>query len=308
MRVVILGTGGIGGYLAGRLGPLLEQQETALSSLSLVARGEHLTAIKERGLSFADPNGQEVLVHPTAASSSFAELAPADAVFLCMKGYDLDQAVDEIAPELGGETVVIPLLNGADIYERVRKRTDRGIVLPGAIYISSAVTRPGRVEHKGGKGLLVLGKGTAGDAVKPEQLLGMLEQAGIPFEWYEDPFPAIWSKYLFIAPLCLVTAATGKSLGEVLADRTLKADVRSMMEEVTALADAQGVRLPENAVEQTLGKAAAFPPETRTSFQRDIEAGRPRDEREIFGGTVVRMGRELGLPTPTVARYMDALP
>lgn len=308
MHIAIFGTGGIGGYLAGKLGSLLEQTGSGLDGLSLIARGEHLEKMRSKGLTFIDVNGKSRTVRPTRASDGFSDIADANMIFLCVKGYDLESAVDEIAPHVQENTLLIPLLNGADIYERVRSRLEGGTVLPGAIYISAAITEPGTVQHKGGPGLMILGKGMGRDAVKPEALMVVLQKAEIPYEWHEDPFPAIWSKFLFISPFSLATAVTEKTLGEVLADETVKADVRSMMEEVAAVAVAKGVNLPDNAVEKTLEKAANFPPETRTSFQRDVEAGKAKTERDIFGDTLLRLGNELGVATPMTERYLERLP
>lgn len=307
MKISIYGTGGIGGYLAGKLGPLLDRPDSGLSSLSLIARGPHLSAIRERGLRFIDAEGESLQVHPTAVSDDPADLPSADVVFLCVKGYDLDSSVDAIAPCIDEETLVIPLLNGADIYERVRDRLDTGIVLPGAIYISSAITEAGTVQHKGGKGMIILGKGHGRDAVKPEPLLRVFDGADIPYQWHEDPFPAIWSKFLFISPFSLAGAATGKSLGELLDDPKTSTDIRSMVEEVAAVARAKGISLPEDAVESTMNTGRAFPPETKTSFQRDVEARKERDEREVFGAAVLKLATELGVKTPVLARYFESL-
>ncbi len=308
MRITIFGAGGVGGYLAGKLGALLGQRDSGLSSLYLIARGRHLAAIQEQGLTFIDVEGGIQRLEPSVASGSFADLPDCDVVFLCVKGYDLPDTVDTIARHIDENTLVIPLLNGADIYEQVRARLDTGIVLPGAIYISSAVTEPGTVQHKGGKGLVILGKGAGRDAAKPDVLLSLLEKAGIPFQWSDDPFPAIWSKYLFISPFALATAVSGKTLGAVLEDARLYEDLRGMMEEVAAVARAKGVELPADAVEQTIEKARAFPPETKTSFQRDIEAKKERDERDNFGTAVIRIGKEHDVETATLRKYLEALP
>lgn len=308
MKVTIFGTGGIGGYIAGKLGAVVGDQRSGLGTISLIARGKHLEKIRAQGLEFIDLEGNSRRIRPNRATDAFSKLEPQDVVFLCVKGYDLQATMEEIAPYIGEETLVIPLLNGADMYERVRGRIDAGIVLPGAIYISSAVVEPGTVQHKGGGGLVILGKGPGRDAVKPQPLLEAFDAAEIPYQWHEDPFPAIWSKYLFISPFSLAGAVTGKTLGEVIEDEKTAADVRNMMKEVEAVARAKGVGLAEDAVDSTFEKAKGFPPETKTSFQRDIEAGKERDERDVFGGTVVRLGKELGVETPTVDRYYGALP
>ena len=308
MRISIYGTGGIGGYLAGKLGPLLEGPDSGLSSLSLIARGSHLEAIRERGLRFLDAEGGSRQVHPSAASDDPADLPSADVVFLCVKSYDLDSSVERLESYIDSETLVIPLLNGADIYERVREKLDTGIVLPGAIYISSAITEAGTVQHKGGKGLVILGKGKGRDAVKPEPLLRVFEEAGVPYQWHEDPFPAIWSKFLFISPFSIAGAASGKTLGELLDDPKTSADLRRMIEEVAEVARAKGISLPEDAVDSTMATGRSFPPGTKTSFQRDIEARKEKDEREVFGAALLRLATDLGVDTPVLSRYFESLP
>jgi 2-dehydropantoate 2-reductase len=80
-----------------------------------------------------------------------------------------------------------------------------------------------------------------------------------------------------------------------------------MMREVAALARARKVELPEDIVEKTLQNAAAFPPDTKTSLQRDVEAKKPKDERDLFGGAVLRMAEKAGVATPLAEKYLNAL-
>lgn len=308
MHIVVYGVGGIGGFISGRLGQLLEKSGSALDRLSCIARGAHLEAIREKGLTYIDPAGNEVVVKPSLATDNPSEVTDPDLIVVCVKGYDLDDAINAIAPLVKEDTIVLPLLNGADIYDRVRSALKTGIVLPGAIYISSTIVEPGKVQHSGGKGLVITGAEPGRNTSKPEKLLNIFEDAGIPLEWHDDPLPPIWSKFIFISPFGLITAVKDASIGEVLSDSSLKSDVRSMMAEVATVARAKGVKLPENIVDATLEKAAAFPPDTKTSFQRDIKAGKEKDERDLFGGAVIRLGRQAGVETALVEKYLNALP
>jgi 2-dehydropantoate 2-reductase len=307
MNILVFGAGGIGGFITGRLGALLESSESRLNSLSLIARGAHLEAIREKGLIYISPEGESTTVHPTVAAESLDAVPPPDVIFLCVKGYDLNAAVETIRPFVKSDTVVLPLLNGADIYDRVREELPVGTVLPGAIYISSSITEAGTVRHTGGQGLIVTGEEPERGTEKPEELLELFDEAGIPYEWHRDPFPSIWTKFIFISPFGLVTAVSGKTLGEVLADPALSCDVEGMMREVAALARARKVELPEDIVEKTLQNTAAFPPDTKTSLQRDVEAKKPKDERDLFGGAVLRMAEKAGVATPLVEKYLNAL-
>jgi len=297
-NLAVFGVGGVGGFVAARLGTLLTGTGVPGPRLYLIARGAHLEAMRQKGLRLKTPKEGELLCRPTLATDNPRELPPLDLCFLCVKGYDLAEAAVGLAPRVGEATVLIPLLNGVDIYDRLAAALPAGTVLPACIYIGSHLESPGIVHHTGGQGLIQLGRDPRFPAFDPQALLSLLGRAGIPYEWLKDPFPAVWSKYLFIASFGLVSAASGRSLGQILADPRLKAEVGAVMEEILALAAARGAVLAPDGAAKALEKAASFPPETRTSYQRDVEAKRPKNEGDLFGGAILRLGRELGVPVP----------
>ena len=112
---------------------------------------------------------------------------------------------------------------------------------------------------------------------------------------------------MFIAAFGLVTAAHRADFGRVLASPQLSRQARAVMEEIVRLAAARGVALPADVAESSLRAAASFPPETRTSYQRDIEARSARNEGDLFAGTILRLGRERGVPTPVTAELAAAI-
>ncbi|TVQ37386.1 MAG: 2-dehydropantoate 2-reductase [Spirochaetaceae bacterium] len=308
MQVTVFGAGGVGGYMAAKLGSLSGHDSTLVTEVSVVARGDHLEAIRSTGLCYVAPNGSETIVKLSAASDDPADLPQPDMVLFCVKGYDLEAAGGALASQLERGTPVLPLLNGADIDERLRSLLPGCVVFPGCIYISAFIEEPGRVRHAGGPGSIVFGTSPDDPSYYPEQFLGACRLAGIPLEWQKDPAPAIWSKFLFIAPFSLITAVSGQTLGGVLTDQRLRTDAEQIVAETAAVALRKGVALPDDIVESTMQKAAGFPPDTRTSFQRDIAARRPRDERDIFAGTILRLGENLGVKTPVTQRYARQLP
>lgn len=297
-NICVVGIGGIGGYVAGRLSTAPKIRRTDGANLSLLARGAHLEAIRKSGLVFRSASGEKIACRPHAATDKPADLPVQDLIVLCVKGYGLVEACEGLKPAVGPGTAVLPLLNGIDIYERVKKLLPGAVVLPGCIYISSALKEPGLVVQSGGKGNIVAGFDPARKDFNPQPLKEIMAEAGIPFEWKDEPLNALWTKYIFIASYGLVTAVSGKTIGGVLADPELRARMQGVLKEIAALAEAKGAGLPENAVEDVFAKGAAFPFDTKTSFQRDVEIpGRP-NEGDLFGGTIVRMGKELGIPTP----------
>ena len=110
--------------------------------------------------------------------------------------------------------------------------------------------------------------------------------------------PGIWEKYLFIASFGLVTVHTGKSMGEVVQDEDSKNLVIGVMNEIAAIAAGKKIVIQENIVEQTIKRAGSFPFETKTSYQRDVETKGRVNEGDLFGGTIIREGEKLGIPTP----------
>jgi 2-dehydropantoate 2-reductase len=303
-KVVVFGLGGIGGYIGGKLGGAYDSG----SELVFIARGAHLKAIQQRGLCYRSPDGKEKTVRPFLATDNPAEVGNADMIFLCVKGYDLTLACAETASMVYPETVILPLLNGADIYERVRSVISGGIVIPCCIYISSSIAEPGVVAHSGGKGNIFLGAEPGRNDFDPAPLLSLLEKGGIPYEWLQEPLAAIWTKYIFIAPYGLVTGMSSKTIGEVIADEHLASLVKGIQKEIAAIAIAKGIQLADDAAQKAFESGKAFPFETKTSFQRDLEVPGKPHEGDIFGGTILRLGKETGVPTPVTADVYQKIP
>jgi 2-dehydropantoate 2-reductase len=297
-KICVFGMGGIGGFIGARLDSALEKMAGPKPELAFIARGTHLEAIRSKGLVYLGPDGTSRTCRPGAAVERAADLGSVDMVFLCVKGYDIASACESLTLIAKPETVIIPLLNGIDVYERTKKILKNSVVLPACIYISSSIKEPGMVHHSGGKGAVTAGHDPARKDFDPTELSSLMSAASIPFEWRDDPMPALWTKFLFISSFGLVTAMSGKPVGGVIEDPELQRLVRSIIKEVHTLARAKGVRLSDTIEEDSFAKGRAFPYETKTSFQRDVEIPGKPNEGDLFGGTILRFGTELGIPTP----------
>jgi 2-dehydropantoate 2-reductase len=111
-------------------------------------------------------------------------------------------------------------------------------------------------------------------------------------------FTEIWGKYVFIAAFGLVTASFDKTLGQVMESSSLSGYVLSVMNEIVSLAQKIGLGLPETITTEAYQKGRHFPYETKTSFQRDVEHANKPDERDLFSGTILRLGKRLKVETP----------
>ena len=294
MRIGIIGIGGVGGFYGGKLA--MKYSGRSKHEVIFYARGAHLAAIRKDGLRLVTVDG-ECTVRPMQATDNPGEMGPLDLAIFCTKSYGLEDAARAVAGNLHGESVVLPLLNGVDITDRLRAVLPRGEVLYGGVFISSAILGPGLVKQMGGTGQLFFGPANPADVEKYRPIETLLKDAGIKAELSSDALLPLWTKYIFIGPMAGVTSLTGKPFGDVLADAADRAMVEGMMKEIEAVARKKGVHFPPDIVEASLGKAAAFAPTTKTSMQLDYERGN-RTELDIFTAYMVRAGKELGIPVP----------
>ena len=203
----------------------------------------------------------------------------------------------ELKPLVSDHTIILPLLNGADIYDRLRSIIPDGIILPGCIYVSAHISAAGTVSHTSKPGRIILGKDPNRPDFVPKALLDVFRKAKLECVWKENAASDIWEKYIFISSFSLISARYDRTIGEILADPALLEKTVGIMNEIFRIARARGVNLPEQVVDLTLKKASGFPYETRTSFQRDVALGKPQNELEILGGAIIETGKKTGVST-----------
>lgn len=296
-NIGVFGVGGVGGYFGGKIAQAINLGRTD-KKIYFIARGEHLEKIRKDGLLLNTVESEGIVCRPAGATDDVEEIPPIDLYLVAVKSYDLDNAVKQISRNFRDRTVLIPLLNGVDIYERIRNHLSSCIVLPACVYVGTHIEKPGMVTQAGGEGRILMGSDPRHPEYDPEEIITIFKQSGIRNTWYEDVNPHIWEKYVFIAAYGLITAYSSKTLGEVAADRDLFTTVKKIMKEIALIARAKGVALSDDIVERSAQKASQFPMETKTSYQRDVEAKGIKNEGDLFGGTIIRMGRESGIPTP----------
>ncbi len=304
MKIAVIGVGGVGGYFGGTI---CRHAAKLGAEVYFVARGGNLAAIKARGLTVRTAADGEWSCRPASATDKIESLPVPDLALVCVKSYDLEEAARKLAAVATEETAVIPLLNGVDIHERVRAGIPRARIFPACVFIGTSLESPGVVAQKGGACKINLGPDPRAPRAAPAEILKLFAACGIDHEWFDDVVPSIWTKYVFIAAFGMVTACFDKTLGEVMESADLRGRVLAVMGEIAALARKKGIRLPETIVEDSFRKGSDFPPRTKTSFQRDVERTDKPDEREIFGGAVLRLGRETGVDTPATRELCRVL-
>jgi 2-dehydropantoate 2-reductase len=301
-NICIFGIGGIGGVFGGMLARAVEEKQDAEHRVYFIARGAHLERIKSEGLMLSLPGYGGLLCKPALAADDIGKIPAPDLIILCVKGYDLDAALDSISANVKEDTVIVPLLNGVDIYERIRRKLKSCIILPSCVYIGSHIEAPGMIAQDTDYARIVSGKDPENASYELDELKELLASAGINCIFKEDSSDSIWEKYLFIASFALVTAWSGKTIGEVTADPELKGAAEAVIEEIMSIAASKGIKLQDGIAEKTMDIARSMGMSVKTSYQRDVEAKKMKNEGDLFGGTIIRLGKECGIATPAAEK------
>ena len=299
-RICVYGVGGVGGYFGSKIALAMAEHPELNYECYFIARGPHLEAIKRDGLTVVSPE-RTIVARPTLATDNIDAVPDPDLFLLCVKSYNLDDVVFSIQSKVTDETIIVPLLNGANIYDRIRKNLDTGIVLPACVFVGTHIEQPGVIRQEGGDGRILFGKDPGYTDFRPDDVINIFHNVGINYQWNDDPFPAMWRKFIFIAAFGLVTVYTGKSLGEIMADDTDRKKVREVMLEIYSIAKAKGIELPTGIISESMEKAGQFPYDTKTSYQRDVELKGNINEGDLYGGTIIKEGRALNVPTPVTS-------
>ncbi len=298
MRVAVMGTGGTGGYFGGLLA-------RSGQDVTFIARGDHLAALRAHGLRVVSRLAGDFTVSAQSTDDP-ASVGPVDLLLFCVKAYDTNAAAALCRPLVGPQTVVLPLQNGVDAAERIGGVLGQDHVIGGVALVTAAIEAPGAIAQTGGPGKIVLGELAGGASARTERLVRALERAGIAVELHPAIRIALWEKFIFICAFSGVTALTRLPIGPILASPACAELFRGVMEEVAAVAHTSGIDMPKDSVERAFAMAERFEPWARGSLYHDLAAGR-RLELETLNGTVTRLGRTHGVPTPLNGAVYAAL-
>lgn len=219
---------------------------------------------------------------------------PVDAVMITVKATHLQEAIDRVPPPVLGDALVIPFLNGLEHVEILRRVYPPDRVVPAAIRIESARLRPGLIRHTSQLAGIEIGPAA-------EQVAARLRAAGFDVRIRADEKLIMWEKFLFLAPMALLTTVARANVGTVRTDR--RKDLTALLGEVTSVARADGVAIDPAAVLRFID---AVPGSMETSMQRDQAAGRPL-ELDALGGALLRRAGRVGIDMPVTRRLVGEI-
>lgn len=286
MKVLVVGAGAVGSYYGGRLA-------LAGHDVTLVGRKRHVEAIQTRGLTLNSKITGKHTVGVVASESVFPSKPP-DLVLLCVKSYDTESVARSLRDLIAPQSVVLCLQNGIDNHEIAGRTLGASRVHPTVIYVGVRIPEPGVVEHV-----------ARGEIHLPDDLSGLapvFDNAGILAKTTDNIVGALWSKLLLNASCNALGMICAIPFSQLVADADMRQVITDAVAEVVRVAEAKGIRIPgENYAAQVIKTCESLGPGLSSMLQ-DYRAGK-RLEVDALNGVVVRLGKELGIPTPYNAMF-----
>jgi len=290
VRIAVFGTGGVGGYYGGRLAEAGED-------VVFIARGDHLDALRTKGLRVESTKGDFALPE-VAATDDPAEIGTVDVVMLCVKCWQVAEAMEGIKPLLGPNTCVLPMENGVETPEQLAETLGWQHVLGGVCGIVSFIAEPGLIRHVAYEPFVNFGEWDNSQSKRVDSLRKAFEgTTGLIVDTPADIQSSMWRKYILIASWSGIGGVTRAPIGVIRSQPGTRHLLQSAMEEIEQVAAALSINLPDDIVSQTLAILDSVEYGGTASMQRDIMNCR-YSELEAQTGALVRMGEETGVPTP----------
>lgn len=291
MKIVVVGTGGVGAYFGSRL-------LAGGAEVHFLTTPRQVEAISAGGVTVV-ADGEVSVHHPASVSADAAQIGPADAVLLAVKWYQLDAALKAAAPLIRPSTVLIPLQNGVTAPEVVAQQFGPSHVAPGIASLISFLEAPGRIRHVGRRaGLIVSDKTLTGENCGAcAELVATLDRCGVDARTTDSIERELWKKFALITTFGGVCALADAPLGPVRSFPGTRNLLVESLQEVQNVAGVYGVTLDAGDLEHIMTQLDASAWEATSSMQRDLSEGKP-SELDHLNGELVRLADRKKVPVP----------
>lgn len=298
MKYLVIGAGGTGGSIGAYM-------TEAGKDVTLIARGEHLRRMQERGLRMETTKKGNYTVYPIKATDMEHYDERPDVIFVCVKGYSLDETIPFIRRVAKESTIVIPILNLYGTGGRMQEKLPGLLVTDGCIYIAGEIREPGTILLLGDIFRIVYGVRDPQE-LRPElfEVAKDLKDSGIEGVLSENIRRDALQKFAYVSPMAACGLYYHVSAGEVQVTGEPRDTFVKLMREIDALAAAMGVPFLADIVTTNLRILDTLDSQASTSMQRDIYAGKASEIDGLIY-EVVRMGERYGVPVPTYRMIAD---
>ncbi|MFD8976927.1 MULTISPECIES: ketopantoate reductase family protein [Streptomyces] len=288
MKILVVGAGATGGYF----GALLARSGQDVTFLVRPARA---AALRERGLRVVGRDEEWVLTPRLVTADELT--GPYDLVLLSVKSTGLDRAVEDIAPAVGPDTAVVPLLNGLAHIDVLNARFGAPAVLGGVAKVVTTLDDSGDIRRLAPLAHLAFGEQDGTVSARVERIRAVFDASGIDAPVPDRVMTAMWHKWVFITTFGAVTSLMRGTVGDVYDTPGGPALGPAVLDEAAAVAAAAGHPVPEAERAATLAVVSASGSPMVPSLYRDLTAGHPTEVEHLFGDLTDR-ARALGVATP----------
>ena len=291
MRLLVVGAGSTGGYFGGRLAQ-------AGRDVTFLVRPSRAAQLREHGLRIVSPHGDATL-HPKHVTAD-AISQPFDAVLLTVKGFQLDAALKDIAPAIGPDTMIVPVLNGMQHMDVIARRFSPHNLVGGVLKVSTVLDDAGRIVQLAPFQSLIYGELDGSITPRIKELDAFMQGADIGAAMSTEIGREMWEKWMMLAALGAITCLMRGTIGEIEACPGGAAFALQLLNEVVAIVRAVGEPPSEtfltSAREQLTTKGSSF----ASSMFRDVQGGRPIEVENIVGD-LLRRGAKAGIAAPLLS-------
>ena len=305
MRILIVGAGAVGGYFGGRLA----QAGRDVTFLVRPVRAKQLT---RDGLRIVSPHGDAVL-SPKVVSAEEID-TPYDLVFLSVKAYALEAAMNDFAAAVGRETMILPVLNGMRHIDLLAKRFGEHAVTGGVCLVAAEIDDQGRIVQLADVQRLVYGERNGESTPRLKTLDATLRGAGFDARLSSDIMQAMWEKWIQLASLGAITCLMRGTIGQIVAAPGGTELSIALLNESAAVASACGRKPSEDFLSRNAAAMTKPGSSLTSSMYRDLRKGAPVEADHILGDLIER-GSVHGVATPLLKAalvnlrvYQDRLP
>ena len=298
MKITVMGTGGVGGYFGARLAD-------AGHDVAFIARGNHLKALKNNGLTVDSELGN-LTISPIKVGDNPAEFGVADIILFCVKAYDTQSAANLIKPIMGANTGVIPFLNGIGHIEILKETLGENSVLGGVANISALIEEPGVIRHFSTMQILRVGELDNTPSTRIEKFREACGDAAIDCPIPENIERELWQKIVMICTLAGANCLTRLPLGECRTNPQTRDLMVNLATEAVAVAESLSAPLPKNQVELTR-KLLDAPPATMKASRLAAPDSAEKLEASALNGAIARLGRKNQIDAPNHTAVYAAL-
>jgi 2-dehydropantoate 2-reductase len=269
----------MGGYFGGRL---LEVGR----DVTFLVRPRRAAQLAERGLVIKSPCGDALIGSPPTVGAGQIT-APYDLVVVGCKAYDLDDAIESIAPAVGENTAILPLLNGMNHLDRLEARFGARRVFGGVCLIASTLSERGEIVHLNDAHALVFGARTSGEQARVEAISKAFSGANFVARASAEIVLEMWEKWVFIATLAGSTCLMRGAVGDIGAAGATPLIV-AMLDECRQIAERAGFAPRPDAVDRMMGFLTMTGSPLTASMLRDVEAGARVEADHVLGDMLAR--------------------